>query len=115
LGLPESFATSVDTPLTIPLEAFDVEGDPLYYYGEILDSNPDLSIAIDQNAGLVEITPSNGLLGDFTVQVGVRQQDSPFDTETFTVSIQIPEPSSVVLLGIGALGVAVIRGRHDAV
>jgi cyclophilin family peptidyl-prolyl cis-trans isomerase/Ca2+-binding RTX toxin-like protein len=102
--------TPAGTPISIPLRAFDPEGDPVTYQLFTPDSgstNGNVAV-IDQSNGRVNFTPAPGFSGEFKLTVAVRTLTSGpvpatrgnrsfggdtesylsvFDTETFTIAV----------------------------
>ena len=105
--------TQVDTPTSVLLEAIDVEGDAVYFDAGYV-SNIDLTFSIDNSTGLLTLTPTNGLIGDYSILVGVRPENgSTWDMQRITVSI-VPEPATMGLLAFGGLSVLLKRRRRKA-
>jgi cyclophilin family peptidyl-prolyl cis-trans isomerase len=80
--------TTVNTPDTFQLPAFDLEGDPVTYYDQTgLQSNfglsptqtisSDLNVSVNSTTGLVTVTPTNGLVGVTPMLFGVASSATP--------------------------------------
>lgn len=79
--------TSTDTVTSFQLTASDVEGDPIFFYDEALlatsgvsvsvPSHPDLDYSVNQDTGLLTITPQNGLTGTHQITVAVASSVPP--------------------------------------
>lgn len=85
---PATVTTSVNTPTTFQLSAFDLEGDTITYDGpSTLQStfglsptqaiNPNLNISVNSSTGMVTVTPSNGLVGVTPMFFGVNSSATP--------------------------------------
>jgi uncharacterized repeat protein (TIGR01451 family) len=85
---PATVTTSVNTPTTFQLSAFDLEGDTITYDGpSTLSStfgltptqgiNPDLNINVNSSTGSVTVTPTNGLVGVTPMFFGVNSSATP--------------------------------------
>lgn len=88
--LPD-FETAVGTPLEIQLSAIDVEGDPVFF-----DAAPagsvESTVEVDNETGLVTVTPPAGYVGPMQVLVGVQAWDGsdrsdPWDTQVVNINV----------------------------
>ncbi|HEX3998714.1 MAG TPA: peptidylprolyl isomerase [Pirellulales bacterium] len=102
--------TTVNTPLTFQLPAFDLEGDPITYYDQTGLSpfdlsptqaiNPNLNVSINSSTGKVTVTPTNGLVGVTPMFFGVASSETPDsapNTEMVPLFIDPAAPTSVTL------------------
>ncbi len=90
--------TKVDTPITVQLQAIDVEGDVAIYLDETnLDRNglnvplrapADLSYSVGSETGVLTVTPTNGLTGDFHITVATAATRSAVDYQVVPVIIE---------------------------
>ncbi len=90
--------TKVDTPITVQLQAIDVEGDVAIYLDETnLDRNglnvpvrapADLSYSVGSETGVLTVTPTNGLTGDFHITVATAATRSAIDYQVVPVIIE---------------------------
>ena len=83
------------------IPATDVEGDPIYYDGHRsarLKAN--LSLTVDSSTGDCQLTPSNGIVGVFGIQVGVGAStaSSHSDTQFVPVYISPAAPTGIELV-----------------
>ena len=80
--------TTVNTPLSFQLPAFDLEGDTITYYDQTgLQSsfglsptqaiNSNLNVSINSSTGMVTVTPTNGLVGVTPMFFGVASSATP--------------------------------------
>ena len=89
--------TTVNTPVSFQLPAFDLEGDPLIYYNQTgLQSsfnlsptqpiNANLQVNVNSSTGAVTVTPTNGLVGVTPMFFGVSSSSatSPLNGEPST-------------------------------
>lgn len=88
--LPD-FETTVGTPLQIQLSAIDVEGDPVFF-----DAAPagsvDSTVEVNNETGLVTVTPPAGYLGPMEILVGVQalngsDRSDPWDTQIVNINV----------------------------
>jgi cyclophilin family peptidyl-prolyl cis-trans isomerase len=90
--------TRVDTPVTVQLQAIDVEGDPAFYLDEQTLANnglavpvvsgPDLDYSVDFETGLLTITPRNGVTGVERITVATAVQAVAVDYQVLAVTIE---------------------------
>jgi cyclophilin family peptidyl-prolyl cis-trans isomerase len=90
--------TQVDTPITVQLQALDVEGDPVVYLDETnLDRNglmvpvrapANLSYSVVPETGLLTLTPTNGITGEFRIAVAVAATVAAVDYQVVPVIIE---------------------------
>lgn len=90
--------TKVDTPTTVQLQALDVEGDPAVYLDETnLDRNglmvpvrapANLSYSVVPETGLLTLTPTNGITGEFEISVAVAATVTAVDYQVVLVIIE---------------------------
>jgi Ca2+-binding RTX toxin-like protein len=89
--------TRVDTTISVPLAAVDVEGDASSFFDETrLDmfglavpqrADADLSYSVDPVTGLTQITPMNGLTGTQRLTVATAIQTTAVDYQVLPVEI----------------------------
>ncbi len=97
--------TTVNTPITIQLPGVDVEGDAIYYAG--VSDFDDLELTVDSSTGLATITPTHGIVGVYSIYVGVRPTDSNnWDTQMVPVYIAPSAPTKVTLASDSDSGVS---------
>ncbi|KKL16853.1 hypothetical protein LCGC14_2491420 [marine sediment metagenome] len=108
--------TTRDTAVSFTLPGVDVEGDAMYYDGFAYDPD-DLLVDVDHATGLTTVTPMNGLVGAHKIFVGVRAATAgaAWDSQVVPVMI-IPEPSTIALLCMGAVGLLLytLRRRNSS-
>ena len=90
--------TKMDTPITVQLEAKDVEGDPAFYLSEqSLDANglavpvrapANLVFDVGFETGVLTITPRNGLLGEWFITVAVAATPDAVDYQVVSVFVE---------------------------
>ena len=91
--------TTVGSPTGFSIPATDIEGDSIYYDGIPYDSNPSLSVNVDNSTGYVSITPADGVVGVFGVTVGVRSTiGQSWDVQSVPVLVLPAVPTGIELL-----------------
>ncbi len=90
--------TKIDTAVTAQLQAIDVEGNPARYLDEqTLSANglavpvvapANLEYSVDFETGLLTVTPTNGLTGEFSVTVATAVSTEAVDYQVVTVIIE---------------------------
>ncbi len=103
-------STTINTPNTFQLSAFDLKGDPLAFYGPSQLSstfhlnptqplNPNLDISVNQSSGLVTVTPKNGIVGVVPMFFGVSASPptASADTQMVPLFINPAAPNSISL------------------
>jgi cyclophilin family peptidyl-prolyl cis-trans isomerase len=90
-----TITTLIDTPIEVQLPGIDLEGSRMYFdVGST--SHTDLLYSIDNDTGLMTITPTNGLIGDYTVYVGIvsyyNYDPANWDTQLIPISIVLSVP-----------------------
>jgi cyclophilin family peptidyl-prolyl cis-trans isomerase len=90
--------TKVDTPVTVQLQAIDVEGDPAQYLDEETLSINGLSVpvmspanldySVDFETGLLTVTPTNGLTGEYFISVATATAVTAVDYQAVPVIIE---------------------------
>ena len=119
-GLATPPTTTVNTPLSFQLPAFDLKSDPIIYYNQtglatfatvnkIAPINPtqpispNLNVSVNSSTGAVTVTPSNGLVGVTPMFFGVSSsaasspQNNEPNTQMVPLFINPAAPSSVML------------------
>jgi len=91
-------ATRVDTPVTVQLQAIDVEGDAAFYLDEQTLANNGLGVpvvsssnleySVDFQTGLLTITPLNGVTGVERITVATAVQAVAVDYQVLAVTIE---------------------------
>jgi large repetitive protein len=114
-GLATPPTTSVNTPTSFQLPAFDLQGDPITYYDQTalaalstpitppqpIDAN--LNESVNSTTGVVTVTPSNGLVGVTPMFFGVSSssasspQNNEPNTQEVPLFINPDAPTSVTL------------------
>jgi cyclophilin family peptidyl-prolyl cis-trans isomerase len=74
--------TSMNTPVNLQLAAVDVEGNPVYYDASAV-SNAPYTINVNNNTGLVTVTPNAGFVGTTEVIVAVRAAEGSNTSDTW--------------------------------
>lgn len=94
--IPE-LTTTINTPVTYPLHAIDVEGNPAHFLDEKgltanglpvpLQADPDLHYTVDFDTGLLTVTPVNNLTGRhfLTVATGVTVNDVDYQVVSVVI------------------------------
>lgn len=77
-----SFDTTPGTPVDIQLSAVDVEGDPVFFDAAPL-GNVNYQLDVDNNTGLVTVTPPDGYVGELEVLVAVRALNGSNTSDTW--------------------------------
>lgn len=114
--------TTSDTPISLN-PATDVEGDKIYYQTPtITPANPNVSVSVN-NAGLVTITPSNGVTGVFSLSLKVAASQAQlsstsnydFSTHQFPLYITPKAPSiDSLLTASGAANVSGVTTQNNS-
>ncbi len=113
LGSISPIVTTADTPVAFDIPATDVEGDAMYFDGYVLpdNSNPDLTLSIDNSTGHATLTPTNGITGVYSVALGVESPNSGvWDSQAVPVYINPAAPSGVTLLAASDTGSSDLDG-----
>ncbi|MGB7344278.1 MAG: tandem-95 repeat protein [Pirellulaceae bacterium] len=91
--VPASFAAGA--PATLQLSSIDVEGDAVTYLANSQSAAANATVSVDENSGLVTVTPSSGFTGAVNVLVGVQpgsgvigNSSSDFDTQLVTFNFE---------------------------
>ena len=79
----DAFVTTRDTPVAFNLESVDVEGDDVFYDVSTFGAEGQYDVEIENDTGLVTVTPKNGFAGTISFLVGVRPLTSSDTTDTF--------------------------------
>ena len=87
-----------DTAVTVQLRAIDVEGNPARYLDEqTLSANglavpvvapANLEYSVDFETGLLTVTPTNGVTGEFSATVATAVSTQAVDYQAVTVIIE---------------------------
>ena len=90
--------TKIDTAVTVQVQAIDVEGNPARYLDEqTLSANglavpvvapANLEYSVDFETGLLTVTPTSGLTGEFFVTVATAVSTEAVDYQVVTVIIE---------------------------
>lgn len=114
---PSPVTTTVNTPVTFQLSAFDLEGDPITYYDQTglaaiagnypsgtltppESVSPNLNVSVDSTTGVVTVTPTNGLVGVTPMYFGVASANTPDsapNTEMVPLFIDPAAPTGISL------------------
>jgi cyclophilin family peptidyl-prolyl cis-trans isomerase len=105
--IPE-LSTLGNTPLTFTLEAVDAENDPVKF--SALTSDQNISITVNENTGVVTVTPDDGFVGDATATVrvtGAERSDTQdlYDSQVITIHV-LPNTPTVDLLPVSDTGIS---------
>jgi cyclophilin family peptidyl-prolyl cis-trans isomerase len=106
LGAMKAIETPIGTPISVNIQATDVEGNPIYYDASVETGGAKLGLTVDHSTGAVTLTPAADLPpGVYSIKVRVAANASDFNTEgAVTDSQLIPvyvtplAPTSVTLL-----------------
>ena len=81
------FTAPHDTPLVIPVNGIDVEGDPIDFDAIINSAPPNFpSLAVDDTTKTVTVTPPSGFAGEIKVLIGAFPTNrASFDSQELTV------------------------------
>ena len=95
-------------PVVIQLSSQDVEGDPVYYDAVIPTGAP-YPMTVNNQTGVVTLTPNAGYSGSMSVTVGVRALNGAdtvdtFDTQVLVIPALTNAPTGVVLLATSDTG-----------
>ena len=80
-----------------------MEGDAIYYAGIVSPANSNLTISVDSSTGHVTVTPTGGISGVYSIEVGVEAANASssdslaWDTQLVPVYINPAAPSSIQL------------------
>lgn len=96
LGPVTDQVTYTNTPVSIPLSAFDYENNPLTFDAAVITNTTAATSSASGN--VITVTPAQGFKGSFQLIVGVRQTDAtargstsnPWDTQVITVTVGDP-------------------------
>ena len=82
-----TIVTTVGTPVMLDLDSVDVEGDDVFYDFNANSASLEIQVEMDNETGLITVTPLDGFVGTSSFLVGVRPaQGVPSDTgDTFDV------------------------------
>ena len=83
--LEDEYSTVGSTPLTIQMEAIDIEGDAVSFAG-FANNSDELTVDVDEN-GLTTITPVEGFVGTSQVTLNIQQIDETTTQDPFDVQI----------------------------
>ena len=94
----EPFLTEIETPAPVPagtpatlqLESIDIEGDPVLYAAVLQTPGEVATVTVDENSGLVTVTPADGFAGEVDVLVSVRSATptNAFDSQLVTFTFE---------------------------
>lgn len=95
-------------PVVIQLSSQDVEGDPVYY-DAVIPNGSSYSLTVDNQSGVVTVTPNSGYAGSMSLTVGVRALNGAdtvdtFDTQVLVIPAVTNAPTGVVLLATSDTG-----------
>lgn len=95
-------------PVAIQLSSQDVEGDPVYY-DAVIPNGSSYTLTVNNQSGLVTLTPNPGYAGSMSVTVGVRALNGAdtvdtFDTQVLVIPAVTSAPTGVVLLATSDTG-----------
>ncbi|MBN2025054.1 MAG: peptidylprolyl isomerase [Pirellulales bacterium] len=106
LDIPD-IQTTANTPVTVTLPGFDVEGDSMYFAGYVYPASDNMDITIASGTGVTTVTPKNGAAGVFGILVGVRTASSTsasWDTQAVPVFVSPAAPTSIQLVASADTG-----------
>ncbi|MBI3464797.1 MAG: peptidylprolyl isomerase [Planctomycetes bacterium] len=89
IGTNNTLTTSEDTPLTITVPATDLENDSLVFVvrdGNNFNLQPS-NVTVTINNNQATLTPATNFSGTISLQFGVRDQASQFDTQKVTLTV----------------------------
>ncbi|MBN2473527.1 MAG: tandem-95 repeat protein [Pirellulales bacterium] len=89
--------TLQDTPLTFPLTAIDVEGDPVLFSANV-PTTADYTVDVNSQTGEVTFTPPLGYTGAIEIELRVRPEGSSstqdlYDSQHVTINVVAPSES----------------------
>jgi uncharacterized repeat protein (TIGR01451 family) len=105
-------STTVNTPVTFQLPAFDLHGDAVTFETAQITTNLNVTVNTNVNAttGSITATPSNGLVGVVSMIFGVKSSEASAsgaeDTQTVPLFIDPAAPTSVTLVSGSDTGAA---------
>jgi cyclophilin family peptidyl-prolyl cis-trans isomerase len=87
-------ATQINTAVSFPLTAVDVEGDAVFFDG--VTGPREFGLEVEHQTGVVAVTPPNGFVGVLDLLVGVRaaagsNTGDTWDTQALGIRV-LPEP-----------------------
>jgi cyclophilin family peptidyl-prolyl cis-trans isomerase len=94
---PTTLRTVANTPLEFDLESTDVEGNPVFYFGEETEAIADF-LTVDKATGKVMVTPPANFVGILEADVWVTSTDNAnrngaFDEQHIEISVTPGKPS----------------------
>jgi len=91
--------TPLNTPAQIQLSAIDVEGDPVFYHA-VTSGRVNSQLDINNDTGLVTVTPPDGFAGELEVLVGVRALNGSDTADTWDQQLVTIEVLGVLSLDL---------------
>ncbi|MBN2580694.1 MAG: peptidylprolyl isomerase [Pirellulales bacterium] len=105
LGPIDPIQTSVNTPVDFNLPGIDVEGDELFYGGNVVDGEDLLTLTVDESTGEATLTPDEGVIGVYSIRVGVASDtNNAYDIQMVPVYINPAAPTGLTLLAASDTG-----------
>lgn len=101
LGTIAPIVTTVNTPVTVPIPATDVEGSAIAYSASITPTNSHLTATVNGSNGTITVTPTGGIVGAYELVVSAMAPGtsaSQGDSQSVPVYIKPNAPTSVQLL-----------------
>jgi hypothetical protein len=99
LDFDDTLETDVNTPITFDVEAMDVEGDAIFFDSNTSGVAGEFDFEIDNDTGVVTVTPIDDFIGTIEFLAGVRPADDApsdttdrFDTQLVTITVGNPLP-----------------------
>ena len=91
--------TAVNAPVTVTLQAHDIEGDPVRFDAYVPQTSPGLEVSIDAETGKLTVTPVSAQPGVYAILVGVQSAaGSDWDVQAVPVYLHPLAPTSIELL-----------------
>ena len=98
LGAIGTIRTTANTTTTVQIPATDVEGDAIYYDGEVSSDTDNLTLSMNQTTGVATITAKNNWAGVAAITVGVASASaSSWDTQVVPVYVTPAKPTVALL------------------
>jgi len=94
---------AAETPIHFQVQGVDIEGDPLYYTGSVVNAKGEVGLTVDPLTGDVWVSPEPGAAGVYDIQLKVRElndngSNPNWDSQHVPLFVDPPAPTGVALL-----------------